>query len=85
VRSSNEVKHDREQGVSGFDISGQPIGYMHPSIPVRIPDDDEWQAFLEWHVPKLSPPKGLSAVNHDSIPHIRMDTVLNLLIGDKCQ
>jgi predicted YcjX-like family ATPase len=85
VRSSNEVKHDGEQGVSGFDISGQPIGYIQPSIPVRIPDDDEWQAFLEWHVPKLSPPKGLSAVNHDSIPHIRMDTVLNLLIGDKCQ
>jgi predicted YcjX-like family ATPase len=85
VRSSHEVKHNGEQGISGLDSSGQPVGYVHPSIPVRMPDGDEWQAFVEWQIPKLNPPKGLSAVNNDPIPHIRMDTVLNMLIGDKCQ
>jgi predicted YcjX-like family ATPase len=85
VRSSHEVRHKGEQGIAGFDTSGEPIGYVHPSIPVRIPEGDEWQAFLEWHMPTLNPPKGLAAVNHNPIPHIRMDTVLNMLIGDKCQ
>ncbi len=85
VRSSHEVKHNGEQGISGIDCTGKPIGYFHPSIPIRVPDGDEWQVFTEWQIPKLNPPKGLSAANNDPIPHIRMDTVLNLLIGDKCQ
>jgi predicted YcjX-like family ATPase len=85
VRSSHEVRHNGEQGIAGFDTSGEPIGYVHPSIPLRVPEGEEWQAFLEWHMPKLNPPKGLSAVNYNAMPHIRMDSVLNMLIGDKCQ
>jgi predicted YcjX-like family ATPase len=85
VRSSHEVRHNGEQGIAGFDTSGEPIGYVHPSIPLRVPEGEEWQAFLEWHMPKLNPPKGLAAVNYNAMPHIRMDSVLNMLIGDKCQ
>jgi len=40
---------------------------------------------MEWKIPELNPPQGLSSKNHDPIPHIRMDTILNTLIGDKCQ
>ena len=85
VRSSREVKHEGERGITGADSKGEPIGYMHPTIPPRIPEGDEWQAFVDWKIPTLSPPRGLSSTNNDSIPHIRMDTVLNILIGDKCQ
>ena len=85
VRSSREVKHEGERGITGADSKGEPIGYMHPTIPPRIPEGDEWQAFVDWKIPTLSPPRGLSSTNSDSIPHIRMDTVLNILIGDKCQ
>ena len=43
------------------------------------------KAFLDWKIPLLNPPKGLSAANHDVLPHIRIDTILNELIGDKCR
>ncbi len=84
VRSSKEVEHDGEQGITGVSLDGSPIGYMHPTIPPRIPEGDEWKPFTEWRIPLLKPPKGLSYQNADSIPHIRLDTVLNALIGDKC-
>jgi predicted YcjX-like family ATPase len=85
VRSSREVKHEGERGISGLDNTGKPIGYMHPTIAPRIPEGDEWQAFVDWKIPTLNPPLGLSSNNNDAIPHIRMDTVLNSLLGDKCQ
>jgi len=85
VRSSREVKHEGEPGISGCDSTGQAIGYIHPRIPARIPEGEEWQKFMEWKIPELNPPQGLSSKNNDPIPHIRMDTILNTLIGDKCQ
>jgi len=84
VRSSKEIKHAGELGITGVDTDGSAIGYTHPTIPSRIPEGDEWQPFLEWTIPKLNPPKGLSYQNSDAIPHIRLDSVLNALIGDKC-
>jgi predicted YcjX-like family ATPase len=84
VRSSIEIEHDGEQGITGTGSDGLPIGYTHPTIPSRIPEGNEWQPFLDWKIPSLKPPKGLSYQNSDSIPHIRLDTVLNALIGDKC-
>ena len=84
VRSSKEIDYQGEKGVTGTDFQGSPIGYTHPTIPARIPDGDEWTPFLDWKIPALKPPKGLSYQNSDPIPHIRIDTVLNALIGDKC-
>lgn len=84
VRSSKEIDHGGARGITGTSIDGSPIGYTHPTIPSRIPEGSEWQPFLEWKIPALKPPKGLSYQNSDAIPHIRLDTVLNILIGDKC-
>ncbi len=84
VRSSKEIDHQGEKGITGTDYNGSPIGYTHPNIPARIPEGDEWTPFLNWKIPALKPPKGLSYQNSDPIPHIRIDTVLNALIGDKC-
>lgn len=84
VRSSKEVEHEGESGITGIDSQGSPIGYTHPTIPYRIPEGDEWTPLIEWKIPYLNPPKGLSYQNADAIPHIRLDAVLNALIGDKC-
>lgn len=84
VRSSKEIDHGGERGIAGVGDNGSPIGYTHPTIPSRIPEGSEWQPFIDWQIPALKPPKGLSYQNADAIPHIRLDTVLNILIGDKC-
>ncbi|MDB4807104.1 YcjX family protein [Pseudomonadales bacterium] len=84
VRSSLEIEHQGERGISGLNQNGDPVGYIHPRIPLRIPEGDEWRPFVEWEIPRVNPPLGLSSQNEDAIPHIRMDTMLNLLIGDKC-
>ena len=84
VRSSREIDHEGAPSITGAAMDGAPIGYVPPKIPSRIPVGAEWEPFLSWTIPALNPPKGLSYKNHDVIPHIRMDAVLNELIGDKC-
>ncbi len=84
VRASREVDQQGERGIVGADLDGKPMGYIHPTIPTRIPEGDQWQPFLDWTIPSLNPPRGLSYQNSDPIPHIRLDSVLNLLLGDKC-
>ena len=84
VRCSKEIEYQGDDAISGTAVDGSPIGYTHPSIPSRIPEGKEWQPFLEWQIPPLNPPKNLSYQNEDVIPHIRLDSVLNELIGDKC-
>ena len=85
VRSSREIRDKNEHGIMGYDSSGIKIAYIHPVIPSTIPSGDEWAPFIEWQIPELSPPKGLSASSNDVIPHIRLDTVINALIGDLCK
>jgi hypothetical protein len=82
VRCSKEQLHQGEMGITGISQSGKPIGYQHPTIPPRIPEGEEWQPFLEWSPPMLMPPNGLSYKNGDPIPHIRIDTILEALLGD---
>jgi len=85
VRASREVVHQGEAGIAGKNSTGEGIGYIHPTIPTRIPEGDEWLAFTQWQIPLLNPPSGLSFTNQDVLPHIRLDTILNELIGDKCR
>ncbi|NVK43697.1 MAG: YcjX family protein [Oceanospirillaceae bacterium] len=84
VRCSREVEDHGDRALSGFDTEGRPVGYVHPRFPSRLPDSEHWQRLMDWEIPPLRPPAGLSARNDDAIPHIRLDTVLNLLLGDKC-
>jgi predicted YcjX-like family ATPase len=84
VRASKEIKHQGDRGIAGCGADGSAIGYIHPTIPTRIPEGDQWQPFLDWQIPLLNPPKGLSYTNDDVLPHIRLDSILNELIGDKC-
>ena len=84
VRASQEIDYEGGKGIAGFDSNGKPVGYIHPTIPQRIPEKEQWQRFSNWRSPELAPPRGLSFQNRDAVPHIRMDTVINALIGDKC-
>ena len=85
VRSSQEIEHEEGKGIVGVDSSGKSVGYVHPTITARIPEGEEWKLFNDWKIPELGPPKGLSYQNGDPVPHIRMDTIINALIGDKCE
>ena len=85
VRSSREIKYQGDRGIAGYSEDGQLIGYIHPTIPTRIPEGAQWQPFLDWQIPLLNPPQGLSFANQDVLPHIRLDSILNELIGDKCR
>lgn len=82
VRCSKEQLHQGEMGITGVSQSRKPIGYLHPTIPEKIPEGEQWQPFLEWNPPMLMPPNGLSYKNGDPIPHIRIDTILDALLGD---
>ena len=82
VRSSKEVPHDGEPGLSGFDTAGNYIGYVNPSIPTFIPKNAQHQFFSGWKIPKFNPP--IPSNENEAVPHIRIDNVLKILIGDKC-
>lgn len=85
VRSSKEINHQGDRGIAGYEVGGKAVGYIHPTIPTRIPEGEEWAPFINWTIPMLNPPKGLSFNNADVLPHIRIDSILNELIGDKCR
>lgn len=85
VRAAQEVLHKKEAAIVGINAASEEVGYIHPSISNTLPTDDQWQTFQQWPVLKLSPPRGLNYERTDPLPHIRLDTVLNHLIADKCQ
>lgn len=82
VRCSKEQLHEGDMGIIGIGQDGKPIGYLHPTIPAKPPEGEQWRRFLEWSPPMLMPPNGLSYKNSDPIPHIRIDTILDALLGD---
>lgn len=85
VRAATEVQHKKQLGITGLNASGQEVGYINPSIPTQQPSAEQWQEFSKWPVLKLYPPRNIKFENNDALPHIRLDTVLNHLIADKCQ
>ena len=72
------------EAIKAYDEIGKVIKYLPPRIPDHIPHGVEWDAFNGWRWPKLSPPKGIRASHDQTLPHIRMDYVLESLIGDLC-
>jgi len=82
VRSSIEIEHGGEAALSGFDATGLAIGYVHPPIPSLIPNNTQHQVFEDWKIPKLNPP--VLSNENQAVPHIRIDSMLQSLVGDKC-
>jgi predicted YcjX-like family ATPase len=85
IRASHEIAHRGSPAITGTDADGQAIGYIHPVMPDHLPKTEEWQSFREWKIPLLRPPKGVRCHQDQALPHIRMDQVLQELIGDLCE
>lgn len=83
VRASNESSRI-DNALEILTPEGKRLGYVPPVMPSKLPDAKDWQALQGWVLPELSPPRGLSSTNNTALPHIRLDTLLNELIGDKC-
>lgn len=82
VRSSIEIEHEDDAALSGFDEAFAAMGYVHPPIPSSISKNTPYQGFKDWKIPKFNPP--ILADENQAVPHIRIDSVLNSLVGDKC-
>lgn len=82
VNTSHNKMFKNTPTVWGHNLAGEYIGYTHPQIPQRLPTQAEWEEF-DITIPRFRPPAGLSAHNSDILPHIRMDSILDLMIGRK--
>ncbi len=83
VRSTSIRTHERTNHLMGVDQSGSAGLMRHPDIPDHIPNEDEWLAYEQWQLRQLNPPAGLQLAQGDCLPHIRLDTVMRELLGDK--
>lgn len=85
IRSSIEAQLEDQQCIQGANMAGEGIGYTHPQIPDNLPTDEDWQRFEGWSIPTLKPPRGMSAERGQALPHIRMDQLLQDILGDLCR
>ena len=78
------VLKDAAMLVSEWTDQSGAVGLMsHPDIPDHVPTDDEWSVFSDWQLRRLNPPEGLRLEYGKGLPHIRLDTVMRELLGDK--
>ncbi len=85
VRSAQDIKVKGQEGMTGSSLQGEAIAYVHPEIPNHIPSDLESAPFKAWKLPCLVPPAGVRADQDHSLPHIRLDQVMQDLLGDICK
>ncbi|WP_421863163.1 YcjX family protein [Motiliproteus sp.] len=78
IRASREVIEQGRQALSGYDLSGRPVGYVHPPIPSRLDDEAGFSGFRDWKIPAFQPPVRAN-FHHQAIPHIRLDSLLELI------
>ena len=82
VRSTTCVEYQGQTHLKGNTHSGPGL-LKHPSIPEQYPGDEDWQRLGHWQLRQLLPPSGLKLHNGGRLPHIRLDSLLNDLLGDK--
>ncbi|WP_226662267.1 YcjX family protein [Microbulbifer aggregans] len=81
VRCSNESQREGRRILVGHDMEGRRLGFENAEILPHSPDERDWQHYAGGLPPQLRPPMGIGREGY--IPHIRMDALLNLLLGDK--
>lgn len=81
VRCSNESSRDGRRLLVGHDMDGRYLGFENAEILPHPPREGDWQHYSGGLPPQLRPPVGIGREGY--MPHIRMDALLNLLLGDK--
>jgi len=81
VRCSNENTRDGRRMLVGHDMSGRFVGFENAEIFAHLPNEGEWSHYTGGLPPQLRPPSGIGREGY--LPHIRLDALLNLLLGDK--
>ncbi|WP_288129507.1 YcjX family protein [Microbulbifer sp.] len=82
VRCSNESARDGRRILVGHDMNGRYVGFENAEIFAHLPQEEgEWGHYAGGLPPQLRPPVGIGREGY--LPHIRMDALLNLLLGDK--
>lgn len=82
VRCSNESQRQGRRMLVGHDMEGHYLGFENAEIFAHVPRvGEEWQHYAGAAPPQLRPPMGMGA--GQGVPHIRVDALLNLLLGDK--
>ncbi|MFA0810132.1 YcjX family protein [Microbulbifer epialgicus] len=81
VRCSREDQRNGRRMLVGHDLKGRYLGFENAEIFSRLPSEAEgWSHYTGAAPPQLRPPQGMDS---GTIPHIRVDALLNLLLGDK--
>ncbi|NOR69933.1 MAG: YcjX family protein [Methylomarinum sp.] len=83
VRCTKLIKTNDKIVLEGHTTEGKKGGMFHPDIPSTLPKGSDWQQYKNWQVHRLRPLENKGLLAGDKLEHIRMDTVLNQLIGDK--
>lgn len=69
------------QVLKGQDVDGQSVTLFPGDVPQQCPDDGFWQ-HQDFEFPSFAPP---SRASTEPLPHIRMDRILDFILGDKMQ
>ncbi|WP_231757073.1 YcjX family protein [Microbulbifer elongatus] len=81
VRCSNESVRDGRRMLVGHGMDGRYLGFENAEILAHLPQEGDWQHYNGGLPPQLRPPVGIGSEGY--MPHIRIDALLNLLLGDK--
>ncbi|WP_263079011.1 YcjX family protein [Endozoicomonas sp. Mp262] len=85
VRSSTVFTINGQERLTGTTLEGHYGEMWHPQLPDQIPEAADWQRLAGWQPRSLLPPKNLKLTQGGRLPHIRLDILINQLIGDICQ
>lgn len=81
VRCSREDQRSGRRMLVGHDLQGRYLGFENAEIFSQLPSEQaDWGHYTGAAPPQLRPPQGMASGH---IPHIRVDALLNLLLGDK--
>ncbi|RKF18470.1 YcjX family protein [Alginatibacterium sediminis] len=83
IRASSIEPYQGKSMLKGVVEGGGAALLSHPQIPSHLPETEQWQELLNWKPKRLLPPPGLKLDQGKSLPHIRMDTIIRELIGDR--
>lgn len=83
VRCTETVYRSEQAFLQGVTDEGDAGLLRHPPIPDQLPSEAQWLEYSGWHLRKLQPPLNPGLKQGGKLPHVRMDTVIRELIGDK--